>query len=159
MVKEPQHRLQDLEEIRHGQVWRLITPIFIHYGFLHLIFNMFWLRDLGSMIEHYKGMIFLTVLVLISAVISNVAQYLVSGPGAGGMSGVVYALFGYIWMKDRYAPHQGLNLLPHTWIYMLGWLAVCFTGLVGPVANTAHVVGLLIGMAVGVAPHLRSVFR
>jgi len=46
---------------------------------------MFWLRDLGSMIEHYKGMIFLAVLILISAVVSNVAQYLIDlARGRGG---------------------------------------------------------------------------
>jgi GlpG protein len=156
---EAKNRLQDLTEIREGQVWRLVTPIFVHWGILHLLFNMFWLRDLGSLIEHRKGALWLAVLVLVSAVISNVAQYLANGPGAGGMSGVIYALFGYVWMKDRYAPEEGLNLFPHTTVYMLVWLAICFTGMVGPVGNTAHVTGLLIGMAFGIARHLGRVFR
>ncbi len=156
---EPKNRLQDLSEIRQGQVWRLITPIFVHWGILHLVFNMFWLRDLGSLIEYRKGALWLAVLVLISAVISNVAQYLASGPGAAGMSGVIYALFGYVWMKDRYAPHEGLNLFPHTAFYMLAWLVICFTGMVGPIGNTAHLTGLLIGMAFGIAPHIGRIVR
>ena len=95
------------------------------------------------------------LLVLVSAVISNVAQYLVSGPGAGGMSGVVYALFGYVWMKGKYSPHEGMALHPHTVFYMVAWFALCFTGWVGSIANTAHAVGLVIGMAFGIGSHLR----
>src|SRR6266566_6768202 len=105
-ISEAKYRLKDLSEIRQGQVWRLVTPILIHYGVLHLIFNMFWLRDLGSMLERHKGALWLGIFILVTAVASNVAQYLVSGPGAGGMSGIVYALFGYVWMKGKYSPHE-----------------------------------------------------
>src|SRR5437016_4399303 len=53
-----------LPEIRHGQIWRLFTPIFVHYGILHLLFNMLWLRDLGSMIEARQSLLHLAVLVV-----------------------------------------------------------------------------------------------
>jgi GlpG protein len=149
------HGFAELIEIRQGQIWRLITPIFVHYGPLHLIFNMFWMRDLGSMIEQNKGMLKFALLVLVTALLSNMAEYLVSGPGGGGMSGVVYALFGYVWMRGKYAPHEGLNLHPHTTFFMIAWFAICFTGLVGPIGNTAHTVGLLIGVVAGAWPHLK----
>ena len=42
---------------------------------------------------------------------------------------------------------------------MLAWLVVCMTGMVGPIANAAHVAGLVIGMLVGAAPHWRQVVR
>ena len=35
---------------------------------------------------------------------------------------------------------------------MIAWLFLCMTGLVGPVANTAHVVGLVVGAAIAYAP-------
>jgi GlpG protein len=145
----------ELTEIRHGQVWRLITPIFIHYSPLHLIFNMFWTRDLGSMIERRKSSLWLLVMVLVIGVVSNFLQFVASGPWAGGMSGVVYGLFGYVWMKGRYSPHEGMALHPHTVIYMVAWFVLCFTGLVGAIANTAHAVGLIMGIVFGSAGYLR----
>src|SRR5207253_1391288 len=89
-----------LPEIRHGQIWRLFTPMFIHFSPLHILFNMLWLRDLGSMIEGRQSSLHLLILVLVIAGCSNVAQCYVnmSGPIFGGMSGVVYGLLGYVWM-------------------------------------------------------------
>jgi len=142
-----------LDHIRRGQVWRLITPIFIHWSILHLIFNMFWLRDLGGMIEVQRGTRALLPLVLIVAILSNVAQYYYEGPsGFGGMSGVNYGLFAYIWIKGRYQPYLGLGISQQSAMILMAWLFLCMTGWVGPVANTAHVVGLLVGGAIAYGP-------
>ena len=69
----------------------------------------------------------------------------------GGMSGVVYALFGYVWMKGRYEPEQGMILHPSTVQTMLLWLVLCMTGFLGNIANAAHVVGLVAGILFGLA--------
>lgn len=138
-----------LHEILQGQVWRLITPIFIHFGFLHLIFNMLWLKDLGSMIEFRQSAKILLAQVVVMGVLSNLAQYAVSGPTFGGMSGVVYGLLGYIWIRGKLDPTSGLFLHKTIVIWMLVWFALCWTGLIGNVANTAHAVGLLSGIAWG----------
>lgn len=140
---------EGLSEIRQGQVWRLVTPIFMHFGWIHLIFNMMWLADLGSMIERSKGTWFLVLLVLLTAVVSNLGQYLVSSPYFGGMSGVVYALLGYAWMLSRYDPSKGVRLHQTTVTMMLVWFVLCFTGVLGPIANTAHAVGLGLGVGWG----------
>jgi GlpG protein len=145
------------DTLSHGQVWRIVTPIFIHFGPLHLIFNMFWLLDLGSMVETRRGSRFLLVFVLVTAVISNLAQYAMSSghPNFGGMSGVVYGLFGYVWIKGRVEPHLGMGVSQQTVIIMLAWLVICMVPGVLPVnvANTAHVVGLLAGVASAYAPY------
>jgi GlpG protein len=144
-----------LPEIRHGQVWRLITPIFIHFGLLHLFFNMLWLRDLGSMIEARQSWKLLAVLVLVIAAGSNLAQYFFGGPMFGGMSGVVYGLLGYIWMRGKFDPGSGLYLHPSTVTMMIIWFFVCFTPILPHVANAAHAAGLIMGLAWGYLASLR----
>jgi GlpG protein len=138
-----------LPEVRQGQVWRLFTPIFLHFHILHILFNMLWLKDLGSMIEFHRGRWVLAGLVLVIGATSNVGQYLVSGPNFGGMSGVVYGLLGYVWMQGRFNPASNLALEGQTVIMMIVWFFLCLTGLMGNVANTAHGVGLGVGMAWG----------
>jgi len=138
-----------LPEIRHGEVWRLFTPMFLHFHILHIFFNMLWLRDLGSMIEARQRSWLLLLLVLVIAGTSNVGQYLVSGPTFGGMSGVVYGLLGYVWMQGRFDPASKLSLEPQTVLFMIVWFFLCLSGLVGPVANMAHGVGLGVGIVWG----------
>ena len=151
----PLERLKGMSEVLHGQVWRLFTPVFIHFSFMHILFNMMWLMDLGSMIEGRKSARLLGVLVLGIAISSNLAQYAMSGPLFGGMSGVVYGLAGYIWIRGRLDPGCGLFLHPTTVTMMLIWFFVCLAGWIPQVANTVHAVGLGVGMFWGFAATLR----
>jgi GlpG protein len=143
-----------LRDIEHGEVWRLVTPSFMHGNPLHIVFNLLWLRLLGTLIEVRRGTLRLAALVLVSAAVSNYGQYLWMermddvGPFLG-MSGVVYALFGYIWMKGIYQPEQGMGVHPNSVNIMLLWLVLCMTGVLGPIANAAHVVGLAVGIVTG----------
>jgi GlpG protein len=136
-------------EVRAGEFWRLFTPMLIHFGVAHILFNMLWLFRLGSMIESLHGQLRFALLTLAIAGFSNVAQYVYAGPGFGGMSGVDYGLFGYIWMRGKFDPSSGLYLTPQDKILMLVWFVVCFTGAVGPIANAAHAAGLIAGAAWG----------
>ena len=142
-------------EILNGQVWRLITPIFVHYTFLHILFNMFWLHDLGSQIEKRKGSKFFITFVLTLALFSNLAQFLMSGPAFGGMSGVVYGLFGYVFIKCKFDPGDGFRIDMFIANVMFAWFILCFLGVFGNVANWAHAGGLLVGLAWGYGSALR----
>ena len=95
---------RQLPEVAHGEVWRLITPIFLHFHFLHIFFNMMWLFDLGSMVEARESTWKLLLLVLFIGVISNLGSDYAKGPAFGGMSGVIYGLLGYVWMKGKFDP-------------------------------------------------------
>ncbi len=165
-----------LPEIREGQLWRLVTPALLHLSFLHWLFNILWLLDLGSQVEERRGLPRYLTLVLALAVFSNLAQFYLGHPelqdgqlhlpvsaNFGGLSGVVYGLFGYVWVKSRFEPDLGLGVSAPLAVVLLVWLVFCFTDLaavlVGPVANTAHVAGLLLGLGTGVAPTLWRLVR
>ena len=152
-----------LPEIRTGQIWRLITPIFIHFGAPHLIFNMLATLDLGSMVEARKGTLRFALLVLVIGVVSNLAQYSFEmpqlsslhfrrgAPNFGGISGVAFGLFGYIWMKSRFDPGSGFFLHRQAVMMMMVWFVICLLGIIPGIsfANTAHTVGLLMGVVWG----------
>jgi GlpG protein len=144
------------EAIQQGEVWRLITPILLHdpSNFLHLIFNMFWLFDLGTLIERRLGSFRYVVLVVLVALVSNYAQFLNAGANFLGMSGVVYGLFGYAWVRGRFEPTSGLYLRQQVIVLMMAWLVVCMLVDQLHVANTAHVTGLIMGAALGYLPTL-----
>ncbi|MDX2037063.1 MAG: rhomboid family intramembrane serine protease [Isosphaeraceae bacterium] len=147
-----------LQPIREGQVWRLITPIFLHFGVMHLLFNALWMISLGRMIEPRRGSLAYLAIVLLVGVISNCGQFaegeLRDGFGStfGGLSGVVYGLFGYAWVRGRTRPEDGIGVDSRNVQLMMFWFVICLTGVVGPVANSAHGVGLVVGMLLALTP-------
>jgi GlpG protein len=156
-----------LEPALHGQLWRLVTPIFLHSNIWHIVFNMWALYVLGTAIEQRRGRAIYLAMVLVLAVFSNLAQYFLGeigsgvplaslprSPSFGGMSGIVYGLFGYIWMKARFQPELGLFIDSTNIMILMAWFFLCMTGWVGNIANVAHAAGLLAGMLIGYVPTL-----
>ncbi len=139
-----------LKEIREqGQIWRLISPVFLHFGLLHFLFNMLWLKDLGTLIEIREGPKKFILLLLLLAIVPNYLQYLLTGPSFGGMSGVVYGLLGFVWIKGKLDPLSGYFLNTTVLYFMLAWFFLCLFGFIEHVANTVHTVGLVLGMGTG----------
>lgn len=151
--------LPGLREISAGEFWRLFTPVLVHGGWVHLLLNMMWLLDLGSMIEGRQSTGKFGLLVLVFAVGSNLGQYLLAGPLFCGMSGVVYGLLGYVWMKGKFDPSSGLFLHPHTVAMMLIWFFLCLANVIPNIANGAHAVGLAMGVAWGFLASVRAMRR
>jgi GlpG protein len=138
-----------LPEVLSGEVWRLFTPIFVHLDIIHLLFNMMWLFQLGCMIEARQSSWHLLALVAVIALVSNLAQYYFHHPFFGGMSGAVYGLAGYVWIRGKYDPGSGVFLDQISLIILMVGLVGCYAGFFGPVANTAHLVGLISGAVWG----------
>lgn len=134
-----------LQEIRAGQLWRLLSPIILHFGFLHLFFNMSWLIALGSQIESYEGSLKFTGIVVSAALVGNIAQYLIAGPFFGGMSGVVSAVIPYVFLMSRDRVSSRYRLSTGEFVFSVVWLLLCLTGWVGPIANAAHLGGFAVG--------------
>ena len=133
-------------ELLFTQPLRLLGPAFFHFSLLHVAFNTMWWWQLGGSIEKTLGKMTLINLFLVSAIVSNVGQFLVSGPYFGGLSGVVYALVGFVWWMGWLAPEKGLSLSKPIIGFLLFWLVLGFVDLLPVnVANTAHLLGLLSG--------------
>ncbi len=139
-----------LAQFTDWQAWRYVTPAFIHFSVLHLVFNLLWWWYLGGQIEQRLGSGKLFILLIVGAALPNIAEFFVSGPRFGGLSGVVYALLGYSWLRTRLQPDCGLAMPPALMGFMLVWLVLGFLDMLGtPTANMALLVGLLVGLAQG----------
>lgn len=129
-----------------AEPWRLLGPAFFHFSLLHIVFNTMWWWQLGGSIEKALGKGVLINLLLISAIFSNLGQFVVSGANFGGLSGVVYALVGFVWWYGYLAPEKGLTISKPIIGFLLFWLVLGFIDLLPVnVANTAHLLGLVTG--------------
>jgi GlpG protein len=164
------HRLQDptkkitvdaplFEKIREGEIWRIITPILLHSDLFHLFFNMIWLAVLGKQLEQRLRKARYLLFILIVGIVSNIAQYLMSGPNFLGFSGVLCGMIAFIWMRQRHAAWEGYQLEKGTIGFIAFFILFMFsiqmvfffleiskksTLSVG-IANTAHLTGALVG--------------
>lgn len=137
--------------LESGQVWRLWSPALLHFGILHLTFNLLWLWEFGRRIEEVQGRGNLALLVLLLAPVANVAQWLMGdGPMFGGMSGVVYGLLGYLIVAGQRSNDPRLQLPPALIVILLLFLVLFSTGVTTAfglhIANGAHWGGFVAGV-------------
>ena len=149
LLLDPSAFWVSLAEVSRGEVWRLLTPVFLHFSIWHLLFNMLWLKDLGGILEGRVGTGRYAGILVLVALVSNLAQYVTGGPHFGGMSGVVYGIFGYLWVRNRMDFHFGVILAPMASGLLMAFLVLGLLGLLGPTANAAHFSGLVTGGALG----------
>ena len=145
-----------LNTLGQYQLWRLLSPDFVHFSVMHLVFNLLMLWFLGGQVEHRQGRGRLLLLFIACSVVPNIAQYFESGPLFGGMSGVVYGLVGYCWLWNRL--HPGVLIFPSALMgFSVVWLIIGYTPLteallIGKMANSAHLFGLLTGLLIAAVP-------
>ncbi len=122
-------------------------------GILHLLFNAWWVRDLGRAIEGAWGPLAVAGLVVGTAVAASASQWIAVGPGIG-LSGVVFGLAGFLFALRRTHPVAAALMHPGMVNALLGWFVICviLTEMGSlPVANWAHGGGAVWGLAAGYA--------
>ncbi|MEX0939306.1 MAG: rhomboid family intramembrane serine protease [Pirellulales bacterium] len=145
-----------------GELWRPFTTTLLHANPLHAFFNVYWLATFGPAVEHRFGSYRTLGLIVLLAYVSMLPEFVISNYdepingqiGALGLSGIMYGLFGMIWVGRQYAPEFYLVCDQQVVLVMMGWLVFCiFATLMNlmPVANIAHVSGLLFGALYGMA--------
>ncbi|ENY0897618.1 rhomboid family intramembrane serine protease GlpG [Enterobacter ludwigii] len=138
-------------------VWRYFTHALMHFSVMHILFNLLWWWYLGGAVEKRLGSGKLIVITVISALLSGYVQHKFSGPWFGGLSGVVYALMGYVWLRGERDPESGIYLQRGLITFALIWLIAGWFDLFGmSIANGAHVTGLAVGLAMAFADTLHA---
>ena len=130
---------------------RTLTPMFLHFGELHLVFNMLWLWYFGKQLEAIQPLWIFVVIIVVTSFVSNTTQYLSSGfNNFGGMSGVVYGLVGYTWVIHSFMPRSYLILNNRMFVVFV--IALILMELVASswIATAAHVGGLVSGLLLGI---------
>lgn len=137
------------------EFWRYFTHAFMHFSLMHILFNLLWWWYLGGAVEKRLGSGKLIVITVISALLSGYVQQKFSGPWFGGLSGVVYALMGYVWLRGERDPQSGIFLQRGLILFALIWIVAGWFDLFGmSMANGAHMAGLAVGLAMALADTL-----
>lgn len=131
--------------VANGEVWRLVTSGFLHYGFIHIAFNMFALLQLGRFLEPALGRWRFIGLYLVSLLGGSFGALLFEPYGlTGGASGAVFGLAGAatIAMRQRGVPFN------NTWGPML-LINLLLTFSLPGVSIGGHLGGLVLGVIAG----------
>ena len=138
--------------IENSELWRLVTPAFIHFSFMHIAFNCLWVYVLGKTIEQIHGAIVYFGLFLFTSILSNLAEFFFTGPSLfGGLSGFVYGMIGFVMVNELQLNKELYGLPPAFYFFAIIWLMLGFFGILelfgfGSIANFAHLGGLIGGI-------------
>ena len=141
--------------------WTLVTSIFLHLDFSHLLFNMFALFLFGSALERRISNRLFATLFIVSGIVGNVGYYLTAGSPLVpvlGASGAIYGVIGALAVLEPFRMVYFYGMVPLPMVAAAAvWALGDLTGLFIPsrVAHSVHLVGMLVGIVAGL--YLRRV--
>jgi rhomboid protease GluP len=143
--------------IMEGQLWRLITPTFLHSGFSHMLFNTLSLVLFGPALERMIGSSRFMIVYLVAGLAANIGTLLLEPLTFThvGSSGAIFGLFGYyiaiILFRKRWMSRENAQI-----IIILCVISLIMTFLQPNINITAHIFGLLGGFLMGAIPYFNK---
>jgi membrane associated rhomboid family serine protease len=135
----------------HGEPWRLVTSMFLHGGWLHILLNSWALYQLAGLFEALLGSSRLLLVYFLSGVAGSIASVLWTHQHSVGASGAIFGVLGALIAflgrrRERLTP-QAKSLL----MQLLFWAVInIFLGSTTPgIDNAAHLGGCAAGLAIG----------
>ena len=137
---------------QHYQAWRYFSHSLLQFSVLQLVFNLLWWWYLGGALEKSLGTGKLLTLTLIASLLSGFMQTTFAGPLFGGLSGTVFALMGYVWLRGQRDPESGLQMQRGLLIFAVIWLVIEYFS--QSTVLPAHLTGFLVGLAMALGDTL-----
>lgn len=154
----------DKSALAAGEWWRLVTPVLVHGGLVHLLFNMYFLYLVGPLVEQLYGSVRFALLYVLTAAAGSAASFVFGGPAPSvGASGAIFGLCGVL-LAVSLVHRPVLDRRGRAIMSQIGGLVVLnlvigfgFDALGAAIDNAAHVGGLVAGLWLGlVLPPIRS---
>lgn len=136
-----------------GEPWRLLTCMFIHFGLLHLAFNMWALWDVGRLVERLYGTASFVLLYFVAGLAGSITSVLwnpaINAAGASGaLFGVVGALLAFVFRPDLGLPPVVVRALRNSMLTFTG-ISLALGAFATGIDNAAHLGGLATGLVMG----------
>lgn len=136
--------------IREGQTYRLLTGIFLHGGFVHLLFNCYALYVIGSQVENFLGRIKFLIIYLVAGVSGALFSMIFGNYASVGASGAIFGLMGAL-VHFGYHYRVYLGNVVKSQIIPLILLNLFLGFMMSGVDNFAHIGGLIGGSLMAIA--------
>lgn len=145
--------------IMSGEYWRLITPIFLHIGFLHFALNNVALFYLGKLAESIFGSVRFFFIYMVSGIIGNIASFILLPESvSAGASGAIFGIFGALLYFGLMYQELFFRTIGRDIIVIIV-INIAFGLMMPDIDNTAHLGGLIGGFIVAAIIHLPNLKR
>jgi membrane associated rhomboid family serine protease len=137
----------------HGEWWRLITASFVHFGIIHLLFNMWALAAFGALSERLLGITSFVFIYFVSGIAANLASITLrpsidTAGASGAIFGILGALLAVYWRNKKTLPFTVIRSEGIA-VFMFASFALLGGFLYEGVDNAAHLGGLITGLLLG----------